>query len=181
MKNKVEKTNNKNLNNRNSKKRIVIIVSIIVLILLVGCITVVMNNKKEKPVGETGHFYGQPSSVEDIDIIEIMYNNGNDHVSIHAGRHKDNKIYYYSFGKDGNISGENEVDTDTTDIIKYIYENDLKYLKEYNEVKNAKWSLQINGPGKQCLISGKKAEPKWFKELLKKLNVDKNGYLSSEK
>lgn len=179
MENKEMSASNENLNNKNNKKKIFIIVSIIAFILLIGCIGLLINNKKEKPISNTGHFYGQPSSLEDIDTIYIVYNNGKDHVTVSGGRYKDNKIYYYGYGEDGNINGEYVENIDTSNIIKYIYEKNLKYLKEYEHVDNEKWSLEISSPGKNCLISSKKEEPKWFKDLLKKLNVDKNGYLSN--
>lgn len=172
--------NIKNEKTNNNKKKVFIIVFIIIIILLIGSIILLINNnKKEEPISYTGHSYGKPSSIDQIDHIEVDYNNGKDHISIFAGREKDNKIHYLGYGDDGNISGEYVFDTDTSDIIKYIYEKDLKYLKEYDEVDNAKWSLRVSGPGWHCLISGAKEEPKWFKVLLKKLYVDKNGYLSN--
>lgn len=162
--------------NNNSRKKVVIIVSIILVILLIGCIVLLINNKKEKPISDTGHFYGKPSSVKEIDSIDIIYNNGKDNIVILPN----NRVNYYTYDETGN-SIDNYVDVDTSDIIKYIYDKDLKYLKEYEEVDNVKWSLRINAPGRHCLISSTKTEPKWFKELLEKLNVDDNGYLSNNK
>lgn len=172
MNNKIN-TGNEKLNKKNGNKKIFIIVSIIVAVLLVGCIALVINNKKEEPINYTGHFYGKPSSIEDIELIEVVYNNGKDEIAISP----DNVINYYTYDKDGN-SIDNCIDQDTSDIINYIYKNDLKYLEEYKKVNNAKWSLSIKGPGRSCLISSKESEPEWFKELLKKLNVDEKGYIS---
>ncbi len=84
-----------------------------------------------------------------------------------------------SYDKDEN-NIEKVVETDTSDIINYVYENDLTYLKGFRNVKDAKWLLEVDGPGAGAFISGTKEEPKWFKELLKELKADENGYLYNE-
>ena len=158
-------------------KNVLIIISIVSLcaIILGFVILNLYNNHNNQNISETGHFYGTPSSVEDIDFIEVVYNDGNDYVFI-----TDDLIKYYSYDDKGNFGITNYIeDVDfITELTKYIYSNDLKYLKEYNKLKDAKWSLEIDSPGKSCLISGTNNPPLWFKKLLDKLNVKEYGYTS---
>lgn len=152
------------------------IIFVIILVILLSITIIILINNKFKNISttdsDTGHFYGKPRSAEEISYIEIVYNNGKDYVSIN----KENIINYYTYDKDGNTI-YNKVDTDTSEIINYIYENDLKYLKNYKHMENEKWALEIYSPGASCLISGKNSPPKWFNKLLEKLNVEENGYL----
>ena len=150
-----------------------VVISVIIL-LLIGTIILINNKSNSKEIAATGHFYGKPRSVEEIDFIDIVYNNGKDYVHI-----SNNKINYYTYDKEEN-SIDNIIDIDTSEIINYIYENDLKYLKDYEHIENERWSLRVSAPGMHCLISSKKEEPKWFDKLLQKLNVEENGYLSNE-
>lgn len=162
------------------KRKIIfsVVISVIIL-LLIGTIILINNKSNSKEIASTGHFYGKPSSVKEIESIEVVYNNGKDYISILGGRYEKNKILYYTYDKNGNMI-DNHIDADTSDIFKYVYEKDLKYLKKYEHVDNEKWSLKVSAPGMHCLISSKKAEPKWFNKLLKKLNVEENGYLSNK-
>lgn len=120
---------------------------------------------------ETGYFYREPSSVEDITYIDIAYNNGKDYVQI-----VDNEIRYGGFDENGNYKYENvkEDGEFAQDIKKYIYKNNLKYMdREYSSPNKVNWELTINVTGGGCSIGGKDEQPEWFNVLLKKLEVDK--------
>ena len=157
------------------RKIILSIIILTVILLLIGVVIVINNKSNSKEIAATGHFYGKPRSVEEIDSIDTVYNNGKDYVHIS----NNNKINYYTYDKEGN-SIDNIIDINTSEIINYIYGNDLKYVKDYEHIENERWSLRVNAPGMHCLISSKKTEPKWFDKLLKKLNVEENEYLSNE-
>lgn len=158
----------------NSKKKVIIVISIIVILLISGIVLWKCMEKGNSNIPATGHFFGVPDSVEDIDLIEIIYNNGKDYITITPS----NPINFYTYDKKGKVI-DNYVDMDSSSIIKYVYDNDLKYLKDENNIKNEKWSLRVESSGIHCLISSDKDESKWFKELLKELNVDINGYKSN--
>lgn len=134
-------------------------------------------NKKEeqKETPATGHFYGKPNDVSEIRHIEIVYNDGKDYVGISSN----NKISYYTFDENGKMK-QKIIDKDTSSIIKYIFDNNLDYLKEYDHLDDEKWSLEVSGPGKSCTISKNDTQPEWFNTLLKKLNVDEYGYQSKK-
>ena len=132
------------------------------------------NHSEER---ETGHFYGKPSSVEDISSVEISYNNGRDYISIN-----DYGITYFAYDNNGNIIEEKtreDVEL-VNEINNYIFDNDLEYLNDYDEVDDKTWSLRIDSPGVHCLTSGQKDSPSWFNELLNKLEVEKYGYIYEE-
>lgn len=155
-----------------SKKNIIVfIISLIVLVVLILLGTSLTKNTEENP--ETGHFYGKPKSIEDIRTIDIVYNNGKDYIFISNKK----ELTYFTFDKEGKMVYKT-YEIDTSDIIKYIYENDIDYLKEDKHIDNEKWSLEVSSPGSSCIISKKTNQPEWFDELLEKLEVDKKGYLS---
>ena len=127
----------------------------------------------EEPVS-TGYFYGKPESAEEIESIFISYNEGKDNIDI-----LDGEIRYYAFDEEGNTTDENSrvLETDTSGIKQYVFENDLEYLESYYSEEDFNWSIVVNGAGMGCTKYGNGEYPDWFKALLDELKVDEYGYL----
>lgn len=120
--------------------------------------------------------YGRPNSAVEIDSISISYNGYRDFIDI-----VEDGIDYYSFNDDGSKvirASEKGLDTDTSEIMKNIFDNYLEYLTEFEDVNNYDWSIEVYSSNKACMISGTDEYPEWFGELLTQLNVSEYGNYS---
>lgn len=120
--------------------------------------------------------YGKPSKAEEIEFITISYNDNKDFVDIYKNE-DDQGIDYYTYNEDGETISDT-VETDPTEIIKFIFDNSLENLGDYTEIDNEKWSVEVDFDNKYSYASGDSDTPEWFNELLKKLDVDNKGYKS---
>ena len=114
-----------------------------------------------------------PTEADDIVYISVTYNDGQDYIDI-ANDGTDSSISYYD------DSTENTTTTDVTEIVQYVFDNNLDYLgdNEYNEEDT--WSLDVETEDGYSYVGGTGSAPEWFNDLLKKLDADKNGYQSQK-
>ncbi|MBR2766930.1 hypothetical protein IKD67_02515 [Candidatus Saccharibacteria bacterium] len=174
------KTENDELSKDDSKKRKGLVIGVVLFVILAvfgigfGVLAIIQNKQQG---AETGHWYGKPVSADEISSIDIVYNDGKDHVQV-----TDEFIYYYAYNDEGNLyEGSSEtIETDTSSIMKYVFENDLQYLNDENVPNGNKWSITVYAPGVSSADFGYGRQPEWFDEILELLNVDKYGYRYKE-
>ena len=162
------------------KKKIIIIVSAIVFVLLLIFGIKLFTNHKDGGGSTTGHWYGKPKNADEILSVEIVYNDGHDIINVYP----DQMIMtFYAFDDKGNYVRDEKgepiikvVDITSEEIVNEIF-NDAKHLNEYNANSEAKWRLSIQTVSTTCLAQGTDEEPKWFKDILEKIDVKENGYL----
>ena len=136
---------------------------------------------------DTGHFYGKPQSVDDMDQVTINYGEGGKkRITISYNSKYSNRedlIYRDEVDDEGNY--QNEVEEKVSDdkvlnIMKYIYDNDLQDLNDYNvssdgyliNQNDMVWKIEVDSPGASCMAYGYGEAPDWFNELLKKLDAN---------
>lgn len=122
--------------------------------------------------------FTKPTTADDITYASLVYNNGQDYIDI-INDGADSNIDYYTVTDDDETI-ENSVTTGVTDILNYIYENDLNYLGENDYNEDDIWSLEVDTEDGYSYVGGTSTAPDWFNELLKKLDIDKNGYQSKK-
>ncbi len=135
----------------------------------------------------TGHGYGKPQKADDIESVYISYGeNGKNRINIfnHSKYHdEENSITRYEIDNEGNF--QNRVsktlsDDEVLNILKYIFDNDLKYLNDYGTTddghiiseENIQWKIAVNTRGASCMAYGDNEAPEWFNELLTKLDAN---------
>ena len=135
----------------------------------------------------TGHFYGKPQSVDDIDSVFINYGeNGRKRIAIiYRSKYpnEEDSINRYEVDDEGNY--QNEVSETVSDdkvlnIMKYIYDNDLQYLNDYNvsndghilSTNDMAWMIEVNSSGASCMAYDYGEAPDWFNDLLEKLDAN---------
>ena len=163
-----------------SKKSIILLMIGIILLL----ISILLIFKHKKYENETGHWYGMPENVTDIVSITIRYNNGKDIIFITP---QNETISYFAYDNDGNYIKDDEgneitniVHENVSEIVEYIFKYDIKYLKDYSKKKKLRWELSVDTISTTCMTGGADEEPEWFSQLLKKLNVETYGNISSK-
>lgn len=122
--------------------------------------------------------FDKPTTASDIAYVSIVYNNGQDYIDITSDG-TDGNIDYYTSTEDGEVI-ENPIDTDTTDLANYIFDNDLSYLGDNDYDETNTWSIEVDTENGYSYVGGTGTAPDWFNDLLKKLDVDKNGYQSGK-
>lgn len=121
--------------------------------------------------------YGKPASADEIDFVSISYNDDQDYIDILK---EDNSADYYAYDQDGEYIG-NTTEIDTSDIFKYIFDQDLNYLSDSNEYEDDyTWSIEVSSSDGTSHAEGSGAEPEWFTDLLRKLDVDNKGFFSKK-
>ncbi len=118
--------------------------------------------------------YGKPTNADEIQYITIAYNDIKDYVDISR---EEGTIDYYTYNADEEYVGD-PIETNVTDIINYIFDNDLQYLGDNDYLDNTTWAIEITSDQGYSYVSGESDPPEWFNALLKKLDVDKKGYKS---
>jgi hypothetical protein len=122
--------------------------------------------------------YSKPSTVDEIELVAISYNDNKDFVDI-VKNQEESYIDYYTSDENGDYVGT-PIETDVTELLQYVFDNDLEYLGDNDILDNETWSLEIDTSEGVSYISGESNPPKWFNELLKKLDVDNKGYKSRQ-
>lgn len=167
----------------NKNKKILIIVPIALLVVIAIFIAIKGTNKEP---AATGYFFSKPNTFEEIRGITITYNHGNDIITITNSRDNQNYHAYYSgYDKNGNyIKDDNneviEVDREIDQSVKdYIMTTVVPKLKNKPSSDNDGWSVQIDVAGGGSYKGGLSIlQPRWFKNLLQKLEVEKYGNIS---
>ena len=118
--------------------------------------------------------YGKPTSADEIQYITVAYNDIKDYVDISK---EEGTIDYYTYDSNDEYVGD-PIETDVTEIINYVFDNDLQYLGEEGYLDETTWAVEVGSDQGYSYVSGESDPPEWFKALLKKLDVDKKGYKS---
>ena len=116
--------------------------------------------------------YAKPKSAESIETISFVYNNANDFADVF-----DDSIEYYAFDLNDEYQGD-VVEVDGASFFKYVFNNDLDKLNETAENEDDTWSIAVYSNEGTSYVGGKDSAPDWFNDLLKKIDVETNGYYS---
>lgn len=171
----------------NLKEKLPVIIGLLILSIIIVLLIIFILKNPSKKINEDKEDinYKKPKKFAEITSISIRYNKGKDIITI---SNEDNYlIHYYGIDLEGNII-KNDDQTDkintnpmSEDVKKYITKSVISNLKRYKEGSND-WYININVESASSTIRGKKGtEPKWFLELLKKLEVNKYGNMSLQK
>lgn len=119
--------------------------------------------------------FEKPASVDDIESIEIAYNDNKDFISVSNS----GTVEYYTYDENEEYIG-NTVRSDAKGLIKHVFENDLDKLGEEEEPDNVEsaWSIYVYTENGYSSAFGTGEAPDWFNQLLDKLDAKNMGYQS---
>ncbi len=126
-------------------------------------------NKEEKK--ETGYFYRQPKTIEEMQLITIK--NGLNNIKIY-NTNEARTIDYYSYDEAGNSIERFKKDLNNN-ILKYTLEKVASNLTEESCNSAWTWCVTIDVTGGGCSFGGTDSTslPSWFSEYLSALEYEK--------
>ena len=117
-----------------------------------------------------------PSNANAIEYILLLYNDINDYIEIS----KDNSIDFYTYIKNANGGGaetSTTINADTSDLIRFFYDNDLQYFSEGNNPEIANdwvWSVTVSTNNNECTVGSNQTTPEWLNTLINMANTKKD-------